>query len=135
MCAEVSIQHRFLPLGMPVFSIQKIAKVFQPELDSTSLSDRTNLCKQKFKKKGFFRSMISSSNIHCLLALVDIYGDNELSSISAGSHDSMQVDIGSGGPAEGLSGLGASGFEPSCVAIEKVPFKVNLVLEVAASDS
>jgi hypothetical protein len=53
----------------------------------------------------------------------------------------MQVDIGSGGPTEGLSGLGASGFEPSCVAIEKVPLavaqvgKVNLVLEVAASDS
>ena len=85
--------------------------------------------------------MISSSNIHCLHALVDIYGDNELSSLSAGSHDSMQVDIGSGGPTEGLSGLGASGFEPSCVAIEKVPLavaqvgKVNLVLEVAASDS
>jgi hypothetical protein len=124
---------------MPVFSIQKIAQVFQPELDSTSLSDRTNLCKQKFKKK--IRSVISSSNIHCLHALVDIYGDNELSSLSAGSHDSMQVDIGSGGPAEGLSGLGASGFEPSCVAIEKVPLavaqvgKVNLVLEVAASDS
>ena len=124
---------------MPVFSIQKIAQVFQPELDSTSLSDRTNLCKQKFKKK--IRSVISSSNIHCLHALVDIYGDNELSSLSAGSHDSMQVDIGSGGPAEGISGLGASGFEPSCVAIEKAPLavaqvgKVNLVLEVAASDS
>jgi hypothetical protein len=107
---------------MPVFSIQKIAQVFQPELDSTSLSDRTNLCKQKFKKK--IRSVISSSNIHCLHALVDIYGDNELSSLSAGSHDSMQVDIGSGGPTEGLSGLGASGFEPSCVAIEKVPLAV-----------
>ena len=85
--------------------------------------------------------VLSSSNIHCLHALVDIYGDNELSSLSAGSHDSMQVDIGSGGPAEGLSGLGASGFEPSCVDIEKVPLavaqvgKVNLVLDVAASDS
>ena len=35
--------------------------------------------------------VLSSSNIHCLHALVDIYGDNELSSISAGSHDSMHL--------------------------------------------
>ena len=94
---------------------------------------------EKFKKKN--RSVISSSNIHGLHALVDIPGDNELSSLSAGSHDFVTVDIGSGGPTEGLSGLGASGFEPSCVAIEKVPSLFAQVgkeifdLEVAASDS